>query len=103
MVRAQSADGCAYDQLMSTIINSLVGRFGPAGRVADAAIVGGAALKYAHRKGLVSGETARKLGAPDSPAGSGVSMGELILVAMAVMRLLRHFSKKRERVTVIEV
>lgn len=88
---------------MSYIVNRLLGRLGPAGRLADAAIVGGAALKFAQRKGLVSDETARKLGAADSAAGSGVSIGELLLVAMATIRLVRHFRRKRETITVIEV
>lgn len=90
---------------MNFITNRLLRRFGPAGRLADAAIVGGAALKFAQRKGLVSDETARKLGAADSAAGSSLSIGELVLVVMAAARLVRQFTKKRQagEVTVIEV
>lgn len=88
---------------MNFITNRLLSRFGPTARLADAAIVGGAALKFAQRKGLVSDETARKFGAADSAAGSSLSVGEFVLVALAAMRLLRHFTKKNEHVTVIEV
>lgn len=92
---------------MNFLTNRLLRRFGPAGRLADAAIVGGAALKFARRRGLVSEDTARKFGAADSSAGASLSVGELVLVLMAAVRLIRQFSKKRasspERVTIIEV
>lgn len=92
---------------MNFLTNRLLRRFGPAGRLADAAIVGGAALKFAQRRGLVSNETARKFGATDSPAGAGLSVGELILVVMAALRLFRQFRNSRtassDRVTIIEV
>lgn len=88
---------------MNFLANRLLRRFGPAGRLADVAVVGGAALKYAQRKGLVTDETARKLGAKDSAAGSSLSIGELLLVAFAIFRLFKQFRASRERVTVIDV
>ena len=88
---------------MDFLTNSLFRRFGPMGRVTDAAIVGGAALKFAQRKGLVSAETAKKLGAADSSAGSSVSIGELLLVAAAAVRLLRYFRSRQDRVMIIEI
>ena len=88
---------------MNFLTNRLLRRFGPAGRVADFALVGGAALKYAQRKGYVSEETARRLGASDSSAGSNISVMEMILLGAAVYRLLKHWLGTGERVTVIEV
>lgn len=88
---------------MNFLTNRLLRRFGPAGRVADVAIVGGAALKFAQRKGLVNEETARKFGATDSSAGASLSIGEMFLLGMALLRLVRHFTSRREHITVIEV
>lgn len=79
---------------MNFLTRRLLGRLGPAGRVADLAIVGGAALKFAQRKGLVSDQTAQKLGASDSSGGSNVSIGEILLLLMALWRLVKHFSSK---------
>jgi len=88
---------------MNFLTDQLFRRFGPMGRLADVAIVGGAALKYAQRKGLVSDDTAKKLGASDSSAGSSVSIGELLLVAAAALRLIRYFRARQDTVTFIEV
>ncbi|MDW3179545.1 MAG: hypothetical protein R8J94_19290 [Acidimicrobiia bacterium] len=88
---------------MNFLTNRILRRFGPAGRLADVAVVGGAALKLAQRKGIVSEETARKFGATDSSAGSSLSLGEMLLLGMALLRLVRHFSSRRKQVTVIEV
>ena len=87
---------------MKFLTNRLLRRFGPAGRVADFALVGGAALKYAQRKGYVSDETARKLGASDSSAGTSISVMEMILLGAAIYRILRQYLTKGEKVTVIE-
>ena len=73
---------------------------GPAGRVADLAIVGGTALKLAQRKGLISDETAQKLGASDSSGGTNVSIGEIAILAMALWRLIRQFTRKEETIII---
>jgi hypothetical protein len=88
---------------MKFLTNRLLRRFGPAGRVADFALVGGAALKYAQRKGMVTDETARKLGASDSSAGTSISVMEMILLGAALYRILKQFLTTGEKVTVIEV
>ena len=73
---------------------------GPAGRIADLAVVGGTALKLAQRKGLISDDMAKKLGASDSSAGSSVSFGEMAILAMALWRLLRQFTRKEETIII---
>jgi len=88
---------------MNFLTNRLLQGFGPAGRVADVAIVGGAALKFAQHRGLMNEETARKFGAADSSAGASLSLGEMLLLAMALLRLIRHFTSRREQVIIIEV
>ena len=65
---------------MKFITNRLLRRFGPARRLADAALVGGAALKYAQRRGWVNEETAKKFGASTSESGSTkLSITEIML------------------------
>ena len=88
---------------MKFFTNRLLRRFGPAGRVADFALVGGAALKYAQRKGYVSDETARKLGASDSSAGTRISVLEMILLGAALYRILKQSLSQGEKVTVIDI
>lgn len=88
---------------MNFLKNRLLRRFGPAGRLADVAVVGGAALKYAQRKGYLTDETARKLGAAESSAGSKLSIGELLLVAFALYRLIKQVAAKRGRAVVVDV
>ncbi len=88
---------------MNLLTNRLLRRFGPAGRFADAVIVGGAALKFAQRKGLVNEQTARRFGAAGSSAGASLSLGEMFLLGMALLRLIRHFTSRREHITIIEV
>lgn len=88
---------------MNFLSDQLFRQFGPLGRLADAAIVGGAALKYAQRKGLVGDDTAMKLGASDSSAGSSVSIGEMLLVAAAALRLIRYVRSRQNKVTIIEI
>lgn len=85
---------------MKFLTRRLLGRFGPAGRVADLAIVGGAALKFAQRKGLVSDETAKRFGAADSAAGASLSIGEMAILAMALWRLVRQFRGQDEPIIV---
>lgn len=58
------------------------------GRLTDLAIVSGAGLRFAHRKGLVSDEMAARFGAVDSSGGTGLSSKELLLVGAAAVRLL---------------
>ncbi len=88
---------------MNFLTTRLLRRFGSAGHVADVAIVGGAALRFAQRRGLVKDEIARKFGAPESSAGASLSIGEMLLLAMAIIRLIRYFSSRRKKATVIEV
>lgn len=64
------------------------------------AIVGGTALKLAQRKGLISDETAQKLGASDSSGGTNVSIGEIAILAMALWRLIRQFTRKEETIII---
>lgn len=85
---------------MKFLTRRLLGRMGPAGRIADLAVVGGTALKLAQRKGLISDDMATKLGASDSSAGSSVSFGEMAILAMALWRLLRQFTRKEETIII---
>lgn len=85
---------------MKFLTRRLLGRLGPAGRVADLAVVGGTALKLAQRKGLISDETAKKLGASTSSAGSSVSLGEMAILVMALWRLIRQFTRKEETIII---
>ncbi len=85
---------------MKFLTRRLLGRLGPAGRVADLAVVGGTALKLAQRKGLISDETAKKLGASTSSAGSNVSLGEMAILVMALWRLIRQFTRKEETIII---
>lgn len=77
------------------IASRLLRRFGPAKRVTDAAILGGAALRYAHRRGWVSESAAKRFGAPDSSGGEDLSIGELLILGAAAFRLLRRVISKR--------
>lgn len=86
---------------MKFLTNRLLRRFGPVGRAADLAVVGGAALKFAQRKGFVSEDTARKLGASNSSAGSAISMGEMALLAMALWRLISQFRSRQRTETIV--
>jgi len=85
---------------MKFLTRRLLGRIGPAGRVADLAVVGGAALKLAQRKGLISDEVAHKLGASNSSGGTNVSIGEIAILAMALWRLVRQFTRRGETVVI---
>lgn len=89
---------------MNFLTNRLLRRFGPAGRLADLAVVGGAALKFAQRNGLITEDTARKLGASNSSAGTSLSVGEMALLAMAVWRLISQFrSRGRTEHIIIDI
>lgn len=87
---------------MGFLKKRLLRRFGPAGKLADVAIVSGAALRMAQRKGLITEETARKLGGKNSSAGEAVSAAEMMLIAGASWRLLRKLTsrKKPERIII---
>lgn len=89
---------------MKFITNRLLRRFGPARRLADAALVGGAALKYAQRRGWVNEETAKKFGASTSESGSTkLSITELMLLVGALWRIVRKVFAKRSNTVVVEV
>jgi len=75
----------------------LLGKFGPTKRITDAALVGGAALSYAQRKGWVTESTAKKLGSESSAGGADLSIGEIALLAGAAWRLLRSITAGRGR------
>jgi len=80
---------------MGLIKNRLLKRFGPAGRLADAAIVGGAAIKLAQKKGIITEDTAKKFSAPGSSGGESLSFAEMALLAGAVLRLIKKFLSGR--------
>lgn len=86
---------------MNFLTKRLLRRFGPAGRVADLAVVGGAALKFAQKRGLITEDTARKLGASDSSAGASLSIGEMALLGMALWRLISQFRSRQRTETII--
>lgn len=85
---------------MKFLTRRLLGRLGPAGKIADLAVVGGTALKLAQRKGLISDETASRLGASNSSAGSSVSFGEMAILVMALWRLVRQFTRNEETIII---
>lgn len=58
-------------------------------------IVGNAGLRFAHRKGIIDDDMAKRFGADTSAGGSGLSATEMALIAGAAMRVLgRSRSKK---------
>ncbi len=71
------------------------------GRAADLAVVGGAALKFAQRQGLITEDTAKKLGASDSSGGTSLSIGEMALLGMALWRLISQFRSRQRTDTII--
>lgn len=81
---------------MGLMRNRFGGRFSLVGRLADVVLVGSTVLRYANRRGLVSDATARRLGAPDSSGGSGVSAAELAMAAAAALRLTGRFRASRK-------
>ena len=83
------------------IKNRLLRRFGPAGRIGDVALVGGAALSYAQRKGYITEDTAKKFGASTSSGGASLSISETMLLLGAVWRLVRRILAGRKPKTVI--
>ncbi len=58
------------------------------GRMTDIVIVSSAGLRFAHRRGLVSDDLAKKFGAADSKGGAGLSAAELAVIGAAMFRLL---------------
>jgi len=87
---------------MGFLKKRLLRRFGPAGRFADVAIVGGAALRMAQRKGFITDETAQKFGSANSSGGEAVSAAEMMLIAGAAWRLMRKMisGRKTERIVI---
>lgn len=72
-------------------------RFGPAKHVTDAAIVGGAALKFAQRKGWVTESTANRFGSANSSGGEDLSVGEIMILAAAAFRLAKSVLSGRRK------
>lgn len=70
-------------------------RFPLFGRAADFALVGGAALRFAQRKGMISDDAANRFGAASSSGGSALSMGEAVMAGGAALRMARRFVSKR--------
>jgi len=102
MARYRKALKRPYLERMGFLKKRLLRRFGPAGKLADVAIVGGAALRMAQRKGLITEETANKFGSASSSGGEAVSAAEMMLIAGALWRLLRKMvsSRKTERIVI---
>lgn len=61
--------------------------------LADLALVGGTAVALAQRKGLISGNAAKRLG---SSQNSTMSLPQLIIVGSAALRLFRWFRSSRK-------
>lgn len=80
---------------MGFIRKRLLGRLGPAGKIADIALVSNTALRYARRKGWVSADTASKVGAADSSGGSAVSIAEIAVALAAATRLFGRAKKRK--------
>jgi len=80
---------------MRFINKRVLGRFGPAARIADIALVSNTVLRFARRKGWVSPETAKKFGAPESSGGSAVSIAELALATAAAFRLVGRVKDRK--------
>jgi len=74
---------------MGLLKNRLLRRFGPMGRVADVALVGSMALRFAQRQGWVSSEQVASWGLSSLTDSKSASTGQLALAAMAGFRLLR--------------
>ncbi|NNF55835.1 MAG: hypothetical protein HKN03_15515 [Acidimicrobiales bacterium] len=82
---------------MGLLRNTVSRRFSVLTRIADLALVGGLVLRFANRRGLISDETAAKLGAPSSPGGTGVSISEMALVGAAALRLIKAAKSRARR------
>lgn len=72
-------------------------RFGPAKHMTDAAIVGGAALKYAQRKGWITDSTANRFGSANSSGGEDLSIGEMMILGAAALRLAKSVLSRRNK------
>ena len=75
---------------MSFIRNRVFGRFSLLGRIADLLLVGGLALRFAQRKGLVTDDHLAQLGLHEVPKGEPLGIAEIALAGAAVARLLRR-------------
>jgi len=73
---------------MRFLRNRLLGRLGPMGRIADVALVGSFALRFAQRNGWISDEQVASWGL-GSLTEKSVGAGELGLAALAAFRILR--------------
>lgn len=81
---------------MGFLKKRLLSKFTPAGKAADAAILGSAAIRMAQRKGIITDETAKKFGAKDSSGGEALSAAEAMLLIGAAWRLLRRIVSGRK-------
>lgn len=81
---------------MSFLGKRVRSRFPIVGRFGDLMIVGNAGLRFAHRKGLIDDDMAKKFGAESSAGGAGLSPTEIALIVGAALRVLgRSRAKKR--------
>lgn len=80
---------------MKFLRKKLAGRFPVLGRMSDVVIVGNAGLRFAHRRGLIDDDMAKRFGAANSSGGDGVSAAEMALVGAALMRILKRARSKR--------
>ena len=82
---------------MSMIRKRLMRRLGPLGRLADAALVGGAALRFAHRRGWLSDEQVSRAGLANWSASNPLSAADMMLAGGALWRLLRRKPQKKKK------
>lgn len=75
---------------MGFLRNRLLRRFSIIGRIADLAMVGGIAVRFAQRKGWISGSQSDQAGLAGAADGSARGVAEVALAAGAAWRLLRR-------------
>lgn len=78
---------------MGLLKNTLLRRILPTGRATDAAMLAAAGLKFAQRRGLISPELGQKFGGLGN-LDSKLSIGEMLLLAGALWRLVRRFMNR---------
>lgn len=80
---------------MGLIRRRMLRRLGPLGRIADAFLVAGFALRFAHRKGWVTDELMYTVGLDSAVdeqrrGGASIGPGDVALGAGALWRLIRR-------------
>ena len=75
---------------MSFLRNRLLRRLSFLGRLADLALVGGLAMRFAQRKGLVSDEQMAQFGLREVGDGEPIGIAEIAMAGAAAVRLLRR-------------